>query len=102
MQILNQEDQAQIRWEIQRTKVRPVVESINSLFNEDLTESCRQMRIPTLILDGEKAVRVPVGVSKHLQSLIPNSQLVILPGVGYDLIMGKPKEFVKIVLDFLK
>lgn len=101
-QRLNSEDQSLIRQEMESVKIRPAAESINSLINQDLTEVCRKLKISTLILDGERATIIPKRTSEDLYHLIPGSRLVIVATAGHNLVLEKPEEFNRAVLDFLK
>jgi len=58
---------------------------------------------PTLIIQGDADDVVPPQIAKRLVGVIPNAQLLILPGVGHSLPPGRPKiVMVEAVSEFLK
>ena len=60
------------------------------------------IKVPTLVLDGEDEEIVLVDHAKALAKLIPNSELVLMKGVGHFAPYQKPDEFSRAVLDFLR
>ena len=49
----------------------------------DLRDVLHQVQVPTLLLYGDQDVRAPLSVGQALRAAIPNSELVIMPGVGH-------------------
>jgi pimeloyl-ACP methyl ester carboxylesterase len=49
----------------------------------DLRDVLPQVQVPTLLLYGDKDVRAPLSVGHALHAAIPNSKLVVMPGVGH-------------------
>lgn len=49
----------------------------------DLRDVLHQVQVPTLLLYGDHDVRAPLSVGQALRAAIPNSELVIMPGVGH-------------------
>jgi pimeloyl-ACP methyl ester carboxylesterase len=49
---------------------------------EDLRDALPHVKAPTLLVYGDRDVRAPLDVARHLHSAITNSRLV-LPGVGH-------------------
>jgi pimeloyl-ACP methyl ester carboxylesterase len=50
---------------------------------EDLTDVVPTIRLPTLLIYGEKDTRAPAGVAAALHEAIADSELVVLPGAGH-------------------
>lgn len=59
------------------------------------------MRKPTLILMGDDDQIVPLANGKILNSLIPNSELVVMEGGGHLFLLSHEKESVAAIRDFL-
>lgn len=61
-----------------------------------------EIRAPTLIVIGDKdAPSISVNASVY-ESKIPGARKVVITGVSHHLVMEKPKEYNRLVLDFLK
>jgi len=54
-----------------------------SLADADLRDVLPRIRIPTLLVYGDRDVRASLDVAEALHAAIPESRLVILPGVGH-------------------
>jgi pimeloyl-ACP methyl ester carboxylesterase len=70
--------------------------------SEDLRDALPQVKAPTLLVYGDRDVRAPLDVARHLDSAIPNSRLVVLPGVGHVCNVEAPNDFNTVVRDFLR
>jgi 4,5:9,10-diseco-3-hydroxy-5,9,17-trioxoandrosta-1(10),2-diene-4-oate hydrolase len=64
-------------------------------------EELKAVPVPTLIIWGADEAFFPVAHGERAAALIPNSQLVVLPGAGHLPWMEKPEEFVKAAEYFL-
>jgi pimeloyl-ACP methyl ester carboxylesterase len=51
--------------------------------NEDLTEPASQIVAPVRLIYGERDTETPLSIATKFESLIPNSRLTIVPGVGH-------------------
>jgi pimeloyl-ACP methyl ester carboxylesterase len=49
----------------------------------DLRDVLPQVQVPTLLLYGDEDMRAPPSVGHALHAAIPNSKLVVMPGVGH-------------------
>lgn len=49
----------------------------------DVREAARRLRVPALVVVGEEDRLTPVGASRELVALLPQGELVVLPGVGH-------------------
>lgn len=54
-----------------------------SFAEADLRDVLPRIRVPTLLLYGDKDVRAPLAVAEQLLTAIPSSQLIVMPGVGH-------------------
>ncbi|OYT33164.1 carboxylesterase [Archaeoglobales archaeon ex4484_92] len=58
--------------------------------------------VPTLIIVGEDDRLTPVKYSKFFNQYIPNSKLVIVPDSGHMVMLEKPNEVNRSILEFVK
>ena len=68
----------------------------------DLRDVLPRIMVPTLLLYGELDKRSPVSVGEELHARIPESTLVILPGVGHLCNVEGTDQFNREVLAFLR
>ncbi len=52
--------------------------------NENQTENAKKISCPTLLVWGEKDTETPLGIGRTYHSLIPGSELLVLPGAGHE------------------
>ena len=69
---------------------------------EDLRDALPHVRVPTLLVYGDKDLRAPLEVAHRLHAEIPDSRLVVLPGVGHVCNVEAPDEFSTVVRHFLR
>ncbi len=65
-------------------------------------ERLAEIKVPSLIVVGDKDAPQIISISQTLQTNIPNAQKIVIPGVSHHLVMEKPKAYNRIVLKFLK
>lgn len=83
-------------------KAKPVVkETLKLILKEDQQKSCRKIRIPTLLLWGDRDSYTPLWQGRRLQSLINNSQLVIIPGAKHALPFTHAEQIKEKILWFI-
>ncbi|MFH0809862.1 MAG: alpha/beta fold hydrolase [Pseudomonadota bacterium] len=70
-------------------------------FDSYVTENLGQIKVPTLIIDGERDKR-NVPASQYMARSIPGAQCAVVPDAGHAASLDNPKDFNKIVLDFLR
>ena len=63
-------------------------------------EEIAAIAVPTLLLWGEQDELIPVASGEDAASLIPDTKLVVLPGVGHIPSIEAPDEFVRVVSEF--
>ena len=68
----------------------------------DLRPVLGAVDVPTLVLSGENDVRAGLAVARDLEAAIPDSALVVLPGVGHLCNLESPEEFTHAVRGFLR
>ncbi len=74
----------------------------SALGNADLNHILPEIKVPTLLLYGDKDKRSPQYVAEKMHSSIPGSKLVIMPGVGHASNLEAPDIFNKEVRNFLR
>jgi len=71
-------------------------------YNRSLRNRLHRICSPALVIWGEKDNFVPRSHGETYAKLIPNrSELKIIPGAGHSVIVEKPEETAKLVVDFL-
>ncbi len=69
--------------------------------NEDLSKDMKGIKTPTLIITGENDTDTPVEFGQRMNSLILNSQFLILKNAGHYSFLDQPEEFIKIFTRFV-
>ncbi len=72
-----------------------------NITQEDLSSDMKKINCPTLIINGENDTDTPVEFARRMQSLISNSQFIILKDAGHFSFIDQPEEFVKNLNKFL-
>ena len=62
----------------------------------------QRLTMPTLIVWGDSDTVIPLQEGEYLQSILPNAELVIMPGVNHIPHVEDQEKFIEIVLGFLK
>ena len=65
-------------------------------------ERLSEIRAPTLLLLGERDIPDEHRIVERLHREVPNSERVAFPGVGHVVNLEAPKEFNRVVLEFLR
>jgi pimeloyl-ACP methyl ester carboxylesterase len=65
-------------------------------------ERLSEIKVPVLIIVGDKDAPQILSVAETLHSGIKGSEKVVIPGVSHHLPMEKPRQYNKLVLKFLK
>lgn len=66
----------------------------------DWTEQWRSLRVPTLVIHGERDP-LPVSVARNSASLLPDARLAVIPGSGHMPFWETPEHFFALVEAFL-
>jgi pimeloyl-ACP methyl ester carboxylesterase len=69
---------------------------------EDLRDVLPQIRVPTLLVYGDKDVRAPLTVAESLHAALSGSTLVVLLDTGHVCNIEAPEEFNRVVRNFLR
>ena len=84
-----------------RARIASVTQAMRTLNDEPLTEALRGLRVPTLIVVGEKDF-LGAGGSVILSRTIPDSVLEIVAGRGHGIYLEAPEWFAERVAEFLE
>lgn len=84
-------------------EIRPTgtVTMARALAEADLRDVLPRIDVPTLLLCGEADERSPPSVADALHSAIPDSVLVVMPGLGHECFLESPERFETEVRRFL-
>ena len=61
-----------------------------------------KISVPTIVIQGEKDLLLPVHMAGEVAKAIPNSQFKVIPHVGHTLNLEAVPQMVAIIKDFLK
>ncbi len=64
--------------------------------------SLRRLRMPVLVITGEKTVAINRRINEELSSLIPRARSATIPAAGHGSPRENPRAFTEVVEDFLK
>ena len=78
------------------------VAMLSAFADADLRDVLPTVAVPTLLLYGDADVRSPLAVANALHAAIPDSRLVVLPGVGHVTNLEAPAAFAAEVRRFLR
>lgn len=76
--------------------------TLRSYSRYDLSDQVREIKVPTLIVTGEKDSVVPPAAKAELANQLPNAQHVIIPDAGHAIIVEQPEAYNRVLLDFLQ
>jgi non-heme chloroperoxidase len=71
-----------------------------SSMNSDLRADLRSIRIPTLVLHGDRDVSVPLSFGKATAALLPNGTLKVYEGAAHGLFLTHPDRIQRDITDF--
>jgi pimeloyl-ACP methyl ester carboxylesterase len=86
------------------SEIRPVATRAmaHALAEADLRDALGSVTVPTLVLYGDADERSRLSVAYELESGIPTSKLVVMPGLGHECYLESPQSFNAEVRTFLK
>lgn len=82
-----------------KASIKAFLEISEDLIHLNLIPYLRGLKKPALIIRGEKDM---FGHEPSLYSRIPNSKVITIPKTKHCMLMERPEEFNKLVLDFLR
>lgn len=68
----------------------------------DYRPELKKVTVPTIVVQGEKDLLLPVHMAGEVAKAIPNSQFKVIPHVGHTLNLEAVPQMVAIIKDFLK
>jgi len=68
----------------------------------DYRPELKKITVPTMVIQGEKDLLLPVHMANEVAKSIPNSQFKVIPHVGHTLNLEAVPQMVAIIKDFLK
>ncbi len=77
-------------------------ETMKKIISENLIPYLPQIKIPTLIIWGEKDRTLPVNDARIINKKIPNSTLEIIKNIGHAPNLETPEKLAQIILQWLK
>lgn len=75
---------------------------MSRVVNEDLRHMMPDIKVPTLLIWGEKDTATPLADARIMERLIPDAGLVVYPGASHYSFLDRPAQTVAIVRSFLK
>lgn len=75
-------------------------ETFKKVINEDLSSDLSAIKIPTLVIWGDKDTITPIKEGELIARLIPNAKLSVIKNVGHFKFLEKPQEFIKLLKEF--
>lgn len=75
-------------------------ETFKNLIKENLAAELPTIKIPSLIIWGEKDTETSLGEGKKIAELIPNAKLAIIKNTGHFMFLEKPNEFTELIREF--
>ncbi len=76
-------------------------ESFKKIITQDISQEASLIKIPTLIIWGEKDSEVPLSSARILKNLIKNSTLRIVWNTNHHPHLEKPEKFLEILKEFI-
>lgn len=76
--------------------------TLKKVISEDLKSDLKKIKVPTLILWGEKDSFTPLDDGRLMNQLIPNSSFLVFPDVGHDLPFSLPEKVAWSIINFVK
>ncbi|MBK5293133.1 MAG: alpha/beta hydrolase [Acidobacteriia bacterium] len=80
----------------------PLRETLINVVSEDLTSYLASIQSPTLLLWGDHDRETPLSSAETMASLIPNSELIVLPGAGHFPFLDQMNKFHMRALRFFR
>lgn len=77
------------------------LQTLEAILTADVTALLATIRVPTLVIVGERDQRTPVTVSERLAAAIKDSRLVVVPEAGHLAVLDQPKTFNNAISHFL-
>jgi pimeloyl-ACP methyl ester carboxylesterase len=82
-------------------KPEALVPSLRGLLDHDARDALRITHTPSLVVVGTRDLLTPVPSARHLAHLLPDSDFVVLPKAGHQLMQERPDELAELVDAFV-
>lgn len=79
---------------------RSLIESVAQMFVHDTREALRAVTVPTMVLVGSRDILTPPFASRRLAGLVRDSDFVLLPKAGHQLMQERPHELDALIRSF--
>ena len=73
-----------------------LVPSLSGLIEHDARQALRATHTPSLVIVGTRDLLTPVPAGRHLAHLLPDSEFVVLPKAGHQLMQERPDELAEL------
>jgi 3-oxoadipate enol-lactonase len=86
------------------SEVRPMgyAAAARAMGATDLRDQLRGIRVPSLVLHGERDTVIPPNIAMELATAIPSAKLVLLPGAGHASNQQAPEAYNRAVREFIR
>jgi pimeloyl-ACP methyl ester carboxylesterase len=81
---------------------RGIAASARMALRDRLEPKLRQISAPTLVVRGSRDVLVPQGWAERMVRLLPNGELLVMPGLAHTITYTAPGMFVDAIRPFLR
>lgn len=78
------------------------LKAVAAVLRYDLGDRVDQIRVPTLVLAGDRDRTVPLRAKRALAAAIPGAQLRLVAGSGHATPLDAPEQFNRLLLEFLE
>ena len=75
--------------------------TFKNIVDESLVEYMRKIRLPTILIWGEKDKLVPLRIARRMKRTITGAEMVVMKTQGHMCVYKDPQVFVQLVGDFL-
>lgn len=76
-------------------------ETFKIVIKENLASELSLIKVPTIVIWGEKDTETPLKEGELIARLIPNAKLSIVKNAGHHVFLEKPDEFIKLIKEFI-
>gem|GEM_PF-263559 len=91
-----------LAWDFLRAGPTSIAVASARMLTDDARDAMRSIRVPTLLVAGDRDPLVPEIYAERMQREIAHSSLVVIPEAGHVSMWDNPEAFNREVLDFLE